>query len=124
MVETGVARSSLPAVMRTLTPKRFVRLVVPTLLFLGAAAGYWLVYRHQDALPIGIGSNLYPAERMLKGEVVYRDFFMIQTPGILFLNLWLFKLMGVSLLTALKGVLLFKALTVAMTFVVARRVVS
>ena len=87
-------------------------------------AGYLAIYTRQDALPVGIGSNLFPAERMLKGEVVYRDFYMIQTPGILFYNQWLFKFFGVSLLTSLRGVLVFKVLTVLMTYVVARRVVS
>ena len=61
---------------------------------------------------------------MLKGEVVNRDFYMIQTPGILFYNQWLFKFFGVSLLTSLRGVLVFKVLTVLMAYVVARRVVS
>lgn len=98
--------------------------LVPLALLLLVAAGYLLIYTRQDALPVGIGSNLVPAERMLKGEVVYRDFYMIQTPGILFYNLWLFKLFGVTLLTSLQGVLVFKVLTVFMAFVVARRVVS
>ncbi|HSF25267.1 MAG TPA: glycosyltransferase family 39 protein, partial [Blastocatellia bacterium] len=37
---------------------------------------------------------------------------------------WLFQLFGVTLLTSLRGVLVFKVLTVLMTYVVARRVVS
>ncbi|MFY9609531.1 MAG: glycosyltransferase family 39 protein [Blastocatellia bacterium] len=100
------------------------QVLVPLALLLLVAAGYCLIYTRQDALPVGIGSNLFPSERMLKGEVVYRDFYMIQTPGILFYNLWLFKLFGVSLLTSLRGVLVFKVLTVLMVFVVARRVVG
>jgi hypothetical protein len=98
--------------------------LIPLALLLVVAGGYLSIYTRQDALPVGIGSNLVPAERMLKGEVVYRDFYMIQTPGILFYNLWLFKLFGVTLLTSLRGVLVFKVLTVLMAFVVARRVVS
>jgi hypothetical protein len=98
--------------------------LVPLALLLLVGAGYLAIYTRQDALPVGIGSNLFPAERMLKGEVVYRDFYMIQTPGILFYNLWLFRLFGVTLLTSLQGVLVFKVLTVLMTYVVARRVVN
>lgn len=98
--------------------------LVPLALLLLVAGGYLAIYTRQDALPVGIGSNLVPAERMLKGEVVYRDFYMIQTPGILFYNLWLFKLFGVTLLTSLRGVLVFKVLTILMAFLAARRVVS
>src|SRR5215471_18706884 len=92
------------------------RLIAAIVVLLLITIGYSLIYKRQDALPVGIGSNLVPAERMLRGEVVYRDFFMIQTPGILFYNLWLFKLFGTSLLTALRGVLVFKVLTVVAAF--------
>lgn len=110
--------------LRATTGLRVSSVLVPVALLLLVAAGYLSIYTRQDALPVGIGSNLVPAERMLNGEVVYRDFYMIQTPGILFYNLWLFKLFGVTLLTSLRGVLVFKVLTVLMAFVVARRVVS
>ncbi len=110
--------------LRATTSLGVSSVLVPLALLVVVAAGYLSIYTRQDALPVGIGSNLVPAERMLKGEVVYRDFYMIQTPGILFYNLWLFKLFGVTLLTSLRGVLVFKVLTVLMTFVVARRIVS
>jgi hypothetical protein len=99
------------------------RLIAGVVVLLLITAGYSLIYRRQDALPVGIGSNLVPAERMLRGEVVYRDFFMIQTPGILFYNLWLFKFFGTSLLTALQGILIFKVLTVVSAFLLASKVV-
>ena len=103
--------------------KSFRRVLAPLLVILIAGAAYGSLYFREDSMPTGVGANLVPAERVLKGEVPYRDFYKIQTPGILLLNAWLFKLFGTSLLTALRGVLVFKLLTLAMVFIVARLVV-
>jgi hypothetical protein len=100
------------------------RFVLPALVLLVAAAIYSQVYFREETLPTGIGANLVPAERVLEGEIPYRDFYKIQTPGILLLNAGLFNVWGVSLLVAMTGVMVFKALTVMMAFVAAREVVS
>jgi hypothetical protein len=99
---------------------RFAALLV---LIVIVTALYGSIYFREESISTGIGANLVPAERVLKGEVPYRDFYKIQTPGILLLNAGLFKLFGASLLTALKGVLVFKILTVALVFVIARMLV-
>lgn len=101
-----------------------VRLIVPAIVLLAAAAAYSQVYFREESLPTGIGANLVPAERVLEGQVPYRDFYKIQTPGILLLNAGLFKLWGVGLLVAMTAVMVFKALAVTMAFVAAREVVS
>ncbi|HWO02234.1 MAG TPA: glycosyltransferase family 39 protein [Blastocatellia bacterium] len=98
--------------------------IAPLIVLLVTAAVYGSIYFREESLATGIGANLVPAERVLKGEVPYRDFYKIQTPGILLLNAGLFKLFGTSLLTAFRGVLVFKVLAVVMVFVVARLVVS
>ena len=103
--------------------KRFA-LITPMAVMLIVAAIYGPVYFREDSIPTGIGANLVPAERVLNGEVPYRDFYKIQTPGILLLNAGLFKLFGTSLLTAFRGVLLFKILAIVMVFLVARLLVS
>jgi hypothetical protein len=59
---------------------------------------------------------------MLQGEVPYRDFYKIQTPGILFINAALFKLFGTSLFTAMAAVFIFKTFTIAIVFICARSV--
>jgi hypothetical protein len=100
------------------------RLALPALVLAVAAALYSQVYFREESLPTGIGANLVPAERVLEGEIPYRDFYKIQTPGILLLNAGLFKVWGVSLLVAMTGVMIFKALTVMMAFIAAREVVS
>jgi hypothetical protein len=96
----------------------------PLMVLLVAGAIYGSIYFREESLATGIGANLVPAERVLKGEVPYRDFYKIQTPGILLLNAGLFKLFGTSLLTAFRGVLVFKVLAIVMVFLVARLVVS
>ncbi|HEX8089468.1 MAG TPA: hypothetical protein VF762_11475, partial [Blastocatellia bacterium] len=92
------------------------RMAGPLAVLVMTAAVYGSIYFREESISTGTGANLVPAERVLKGEVPYRDFYKIQTPGILLLNAGLFKLLGTSLLTALKGVLAFKILTVVLVF--------
>ena len=105
------------------TKKSPARFVAPLLLLVVVTAVYGSIYYREESISTGIGANLVPAERVLNGEVPYRDFYKIQTPGILLLNAGLFKLLGASLLTALRGVLVFKILTVVLVFVIARMIV-
>lgn len=101
---------------------RIKRAIAPLIVLLIAAAIYGSIYSRELSIPTGIGANLVPSERVLKGEVPYRDFYKIQTPGILLLNAGLFKYWGTSLITSLRGVLVFKVLTVCMVFIIARLV--
>jgi hypothetical protein len=84
---------------------------------------YGLFLRHGVA-PAVVGYNLVPSERVLGGEAPYRDFLYNYTPGTLWLNAVLFKLLGISLFTARIGVLAAKAVTALLLFLVARRYVS
>jgi hypothetical protein len=105
-------------------PRGVMWFIAPLIVLVVTALIYGSIYFREESLATGIGANLVPAERVLKGQVPYRDFYKIQTPGILLLNAGLFKLFGTSLLTAFRGVLVFKVLAVVMVFVVARLVVS
>src|ERR1044072_872582 len=96
----------------------------PLILLVMTAAVDGSIYFREESIATAIGANLVPAERVLKGEVPYRDFYKIQTPGILLLNAGLFKLWGTTLITAFAGVLVFKIITVVMVFVIARLVVT
>src|SRR5215813_6254065 len=91
--------------------------ILPLVVLFAASIVYASVVRRDDSIPTAVGANLVPAERVVKGEVPYRDFYKIQTPGILLINAGLFKLFGVGLLTAMVAVLVFKVLTVTMVFV-------
>ena len=99
-------------------------LIAPLIVLLVTSIVYGAIYFREDSIPTAIGANLVPAERILKGEVPYRDFYKIQTPGILLLNAALFKLWGTSWITAATGVLIFKILTITLMFLIARRVCS
>jgi hypothetical protein len=103
--------------------KNIQRLAGPVILLVIVTIVYGSIYFREESISTGIGANLVPAERVLKGEAPYRDFYKIQTPGILLLNAGLFNLLGTSLLTALRGVLVFKVITVALVFIIARMIV-
>jgi len=98
--------------------------VAPLIVLMVTSIVYGAIYFREDSIPTAIGANLVPAERILKGEVPYRDFYKIQTPGILLLNAALFKCWGTSWITAATGVLIFKILTITLMFLIARRVCS
>ena len=71
-----------------------------------------------------IGYSVAPAERVLNGEVPYRDFLYNYTPGMLWLNASLMKAFGVSLLTVNYGLLAFKLFSLVALFVVSKRLTS
>ncbi len=87
-----------------------------------AAGAYALLFNRANVLSHSIGYNLYASERVLEGDVPYRDFHTLYPPAIFYLNAALFKWLGVSLYTALLGVCVFKILTVAMIYLSGRQV--
>lgn len=87
-----------------------------------AAGVYAVLFNRANVLSHSIGYNLYASERVLEGGVPYRDFHTLYPPAIFYLNAALFKWLGVSLSTALLGVLIFKVLTVAVIYSSGRQV--
>lgn len=81
----------------------------------------YAVFLPHGLAPAVVGYNLVSAERVLNGEVPYRDFLYNYTPGVLWLNALLFKLLGTTLMTARIGVFAAKALTALLLFMLARR---
>lgn len=86
-----------------------------------AAVLYGSVYNRETTLSYSIGYNLYAAERILAGEAPYRDFHTLYPPASLYLNAFLFNNFGVTLHTALAGVLVFKVLTILVIYFCARQ---
>src|SRR5215813_12081175 len=89
-----------------------------------AALLFGSVFARENSLSYSIGYNLTGAERVLAGEVPYRDFHTLYPPAIVYLNAILFRFFGVSLITALAGVLFFKVLTTATLYLCARSFVD
>lgn len=90
---------------------------------LAVAAGvYALLFNRANVLSHSIGYNLYASERVLDGDVPYRDFHTLYPPAIFYLNATLFKLLGVSLYTALVGVFAFKVATAVVIYLSGRQV--
>lgn len=85
-------------------------LIQVTLTILAGAAVYGLFFNRGVWLSV-IAYSIAPAERVLHGEVPYRDFLFNYTPGILWLNALLMKFFGVGLMPVHIGLLLFKVLT-------------
>jgi hypothetical protein len=83
---------------------------------------YGALFNRESVLSYSIGYNLYSAERLLAGEVPYRDFHTLYPPETLYLNARLFQWFGVSLYTALFGVFIFKTLTVLFIYLSGREV--
>src|SRR5919205_1770435 len=84
------------------------------------AVCYGLFYRRGLGLAV-IGYSVAPTERVMQGEVPYRDFLFNYTPGILWLNALLMKWFGVTLITVRAGLLVTRLLTLALIFYLARR---
>lgn len=74
-------------------------------------------------LPI-LGYNISPAERVMHGELPYRDFIYNYTPGVLWINAALMKLFGACVMTVNVGLLAFKLSTLIALFYAARRLTS
>src|SRR6185369_6462437 len=97
---------------------------LPFLVTLAAGAVcYGLFYRRGLGLAV-IGYSVAPTERVLQGEIPYRDFLFNYTPGILWLNALLMKMFGVGLLTVRAGLLVTKLLTLALVYYPARRLTN
>ena len=86
--------------------------------------GYLWVFRRYTTMEPDEGIILQGAQRILGGEVLYRDFFSFFTPGSYYLVAFLFKLFGSSILVARTTLVFFGAAYSATTYLLARRVCS
>jgi len=86
-----------------------------------ASGTYALLFNRSNFLSHSIGYNLYASERVLEGAVPYRDFHTLYPPATFYLNAALFKWLGVSLYSALLGVLIFKVVTIWVIYLSSRQ---
>jgi Dolichyl-phosphate-mannose-protein mannosyltransferase len=86
-----------------------------------SAGAYAFLFDRANVLSHSIGYNLYASERVLEGAVPYRDFHTLYPPATFYLNAALFRWFGVSLYSALLGVLIFKVMTVVVIYLSGRQ---
>src|SRR6266404_6500268 len=71
-----------------------------------------------------IGYSIAPAERVLQGEIPYRDFLFNYTPGILWVNSLLMKVFGPTLMATRIGLFVFKLATLLTLYHLGRRLTN
>ena len=97
--------------------------LLPVLLFVVSFA-YLASFHHYSSLEPDEGIVLRGAERILRGEVPYRDFFSFYTPGSFYLVALLFRFLGDSLVVARMSLAVAGAACSVITYLLARRVCS
>jgi hypothetical protein len=96
---------------------------LPWLVFVACVAYLW-VFRRYSTLEPDEGIVLQGAERILDGQLPYRDFFSFYTPGSFYLVAWLFQIFGDSFTVARMSVAVVGATCSVVTYVLSRRVCS
>jgi 4-amino-4-deoxy-L-arabinose transferase-like glycosyltransferase len=85
---------------------------------------YLCIFRHLTGLEPDEGIVLQGAQRILAGQVPYRDFFSFYTPGSYYALALLFKIFGSSFPVARTALALAGAILSSITYLLARRVCS
>ena len=99
--------------------ERFIVSVLFVLSFL-----YLCLFRHFTAMEPDEGILLQGAQRILAGQVLYRDFFSFYTPGSYYALALVFRIFGSSLAVARTALALTGAVLSVVTYLLARRVCS
>lgn len=85
---------------------------------------YLYLFRDYTAIDPDEGIILQGADRILRGQVPYRDFFSFFTPGSYYLLALLFKIFGSSILVARNALVCLGSILSVITYLLARRVSS
>ncbi len=93
------------------------------LLFVLSCA-YLCLFTRYTTIDPDEGIVLQGAQRILQGQVLYRDFFSFFTPGSYYLLALLFKIFGSSILIGRSALVIYGGLFSALTYLLARRVCS
>jgi len=101
----------------------FVERVTPFLVFLLSLA-YLCAFVRYSSLEPDEGILLQGGQRILDGQIPYRDFFSFYTPGSFYLLAALFKIFGNSFLVARTSLAITGATCSIVTYLLARRVCS
>ncbi len=102
---------------------KLMRLLPLALTIVAGLICFGLFYNRSAWLSV-IGYSVSPAERVLQGEVPYRDFLYNYTPGILWLNASLMRMFGTNLLTIHIGLFAFKLATLIALYIAAKKLIG
>lgn len=97
---------------------------VGTLLLIVVAARYLLLFFHRGANLLDEGSQVAMANRILHGDVIYRDFLTVTTPGSFYTVAWLFQLFGTELMVVRWAVFALSLGIMIATLTIARQLMS
>ena len=97
---------------------------IGTAIALAWALWYWLRYFHRSTNLLDEGSTAAQALRILNGDLIYRDFFTVVTPGSYYTVAWLFQLFGEHLMVLRWAVLATGMGIAIVTLAIARRAVA
>ncbi|RJO61116.1 hypothetical protein C4544_03655 [candidate division WS5 bacterium] len=89
-----------------------------------ASLFYYVSYANYGFIPSDWGMIVVAAERFLRGEIFYKDFSILYTPGIYLYTAVAFKYMGVSLSSATIGWSILRAFNALLIYLVGAEFVS
>ena len=95
-----------------------------TAIVVAAAMWYWLQFFNRNTNLLDEGSTAAQALRVVRGELIYRDFFTVVTPGSYYTAAWLFQLFGAHLMVLRWAALITGIGILIATLVVTRRLAS
>lgn len=93
-----------------------------TFVLVAFAAWYWLQYFNRSTNLLDEGSTAAQAMRVVNGELIYRDFFTVVTPGSYYTIAWLFRAFGEGLMVLRWAALVTGLGILLTTLTVGRRV--
>jgi hypothetical protein len=97
---------------------------IGTAIVLAAALQYWLWYFRRSLNLLDEGSTAAQALRIVNGELIYRDFFTVVTPGSYYTVAWLLEIFGERLMVLRWAALVTGVLMALVTLVIARRLMA
>ena len=113
----------MPLAEITVPEKHRVDRLIATLVF-GLSALHFSFFYNYTLVNGDEGIILQGAQRILQGQVLYRDFFSLLTPGSYYWMAFFFKIFGSSILVGRAVLLIEGALLSVLTYLIARRVCS
>src|SRR6478735_7916080 len=88
------------------------------------AAWFWLTYFNRNTNLLDEGSTAAQALRIINGDLIYRDFFTVVTPGSYYTVAWLLRIFGEQLMVLRWAALVTGLGIFVVSYYIARRISS